>query len=182
MKIFLRTLIITLILCVGYYFYVSLNETSYNKIVRVPNEIAQKAPVSTKAEEPQRSKNIKICLLNNSGTCTFVKREADKVGIQNAIELLLVGANSNEKKQGLYSEIPNGTRLYWVREEKGNLIVNLNDVFAQGGGTSSVMARIDQLVKTVKIYNPDAPVYLYLEGKKVEYIGGDGVFLQQPLN
>lgn len=181
MKIFVRTLIITLILCVGYYFYVSLNETSYNKVVRVPNEITQKAPTPQNSEA-QRSKTVKICLLNNSGTCTFVKREADRVGIQNAIELLLVGANKSEKKQGLYSEIPDGTRLYWVREEGGSLIINLNDVFAQGGGTSSVMARIDQLVKTVKIYNPDAPVYLYLEGKKVEYIGGDGVFLKQPLN
>jgi spore germination protein GerM len=44
------------------------------------------------------------------------------------------------------------------------------------------MNRIKQLVKTVNALNNKKPIYLHIEGKQVEYIGGDGVYLQQPLN
>ncbi len=186
MGIVLRTIIITLILCVGYYFYVSLNDTSY-KNLNIPNEEVvqpkeeKRSEEEVKKEEPKVAK-IKICFLNSANDYKYVNRTAQDEGIETAISLLLEGPNAKEKADGLFSEIPPKTKLYWVKEKDGNLIVNLSSGFAQGGGTTSVMARIDQLVRTVKIYSPDAPVYLYIEGKKAEYIGGDGVFLKQPLN
>lgn len=190
MGIFLRTVIITLVLCLVYYFYVSLNEASYRKELKPPQSAEEQIlgkenskEKENKTEEAEKKEvTIKICLINASGDYKFVNRTAKDEGIQTAVSLLLKGVTEEEKKQGLFSEIPPNTKLYWVKEEKGDLIINLSENFAQGGGTTSVMSRINQLVKTVKIYNPNAPVYLYLNGKKAEYIGGDGVFLKQPLN
>jgi len=207
-----RTFIITLLLCLGYYFYVAMNSASYNREIDVPQkknemqwfwdkkgkkdkggeELARKVeapdeddkkPAESEKKAEARVATIKISMVTPSGDYRFVNRTAKNEGIETAIQLLLEGPNDKEKADGLYSEIPPKTKLYQVKQQKnGDLIINLSESFAQGGGSTSVTARIAQLVRTVKIYSPDAPVYLYIEGKKAEYIGGDGVFLKQPLN
>jgi len=208
MGIFVKTFVITLLLCVCYYFYVSLNGASYERNIDVPEKKDEmkwfwdkkdkdvEEPVrevstvekdekveKTAAKKPEaKVATIKICMVTPSGDFKFVNRTAKNEGIETAIGLLLEGPNDKEKTDGLYTEIPPKTKLYWVKQKNGDLIVNLSESFAQGGGSTSVTARIAQLVKTVKIYSPNAPVYLYIEGKKAEYIGGDGVYLKQPLN
>lgn len=205
MGIFVKTLIITLLLCAGYYFYVSLNGASYDSEINVPDkknemnwfwdkkdkeieEPARKIEAAGEegqkpAEKPEaKVATIKVCFVTTSNDYKFVNRTAKNEGIETAIRLLLEGPSDKEKANGLYSEIPPKTKLYWVKQKNGDLIINLSENFAQGGGSASVTARIAQLVKTVKIYSPDAPVYLYIEGKKAEYIGGDGVPVKQPLN
>lgn len=189
MGIFIRTVVITAILLGLYYLYISLNEASYKDNLMPVQNVEQ--PLTPKKQDepgkrpvnaPAENITVKICLLNSSGEPKFVNRTAKDEGIKTAIAMLLRGATETEKTQGLYSEIPNNVKLYWVKEQDGKLIINLSESFAKDGGTTSIMARIKQLVKTVKIYNADVPVYLYLDGKKAEYIGGDGVYLKQPLN
>ncbi len=205
MGIFIKTFIITLLLCLGYFFYVSMNGTSYNNDLNVPEKKNEQGWFWDKdkdVEEPERKveapdegekqkpaekpevkvATIKVCFVTPSNDYKFVNRTAKNEGIETAIQLLLEGPSEKEKAGGVYSEIPPKTKLYWVKQKNGDLIINLSENFAQGGGSTSVTARITQLVKTVKIYSPDAPVYLYIEGKKAEYIGGDGVPVKQPLN
>ena len=59
---------------------------------------------------------------------------------------------------------------------------NLNAKFTRGGGTTTIINRIKQLKKTVDAQSGKKPIYLQIEGKNVEYVGGDGVYLEQPLN
>ena len=32
------------------------------------------------------------------------------------------------------------------------------------------------------MYGNSKPIYLYIEGKKIEYLGGEGIYVEQPLN
>ena len=50
-----------------------------------------------------------------------------------------------------------------------------------GGGTESTYTRIKQLIKTAKA-NTNLPVYLYINGRQADVIGGEGIMLKQPLS
>ena len=52
--------------------------------------------------------------------------------------------------------------------------------FAYGGGSDSLYSRLRQLIKTV-LANSDKPVYLYLDGKQANVVGGEGLTISQPL-
>lgn len=197
MGIFVRTIIITLILSAFYHFWIkgaSFNLPNINMKmpdinVEAPkiNKNKPKEDLKVQNNSPYRrieatKKVVKICFIDSKGNFKYANREVSEPNVKNLIEMLLRGPNSAEKKSGLYSEIPTDTVLYWVREDNGEIIVNLSNNFAEGGGTSSVLARIEQLKNTVKRFRPEFPVYLYLNGKKAEYIGGEGVYLKQPLN
>ena len=104
------------------------------------------------------------------------------ITLSNARKSLLKGPNSEERKSGVYSEIPSGTKLISVITSDDKIIINLNDDFQYGGGTESINNRLKQLVKTVIAIHPDKNIYLYIEGKQVDVMGGDGVMITQPLN
>ena len=54
--------------------------------------------------------------------------------------------------------------------------------FQYGGGTDSVYSRMMQLIKTAINNSEDKKVYLYLDGKQVNFIGGEGIMITQPLS
>lgn len=87
----------------------------------------------------------------------------------------------SESKNGVYSEIPQNVDLISVKNNDTSIIINLSSNFGNGGGSQSVENRIKQLSKTVKKYHPSKNVYLYINGKEVEYLGGEGIYIKQPL-
>lgn len=107
--------------------------------------------------------------------------EKDGTKLDYAINLLLKGPSAKESAQGIYSEIPKGTKLRSISKVNGKLYIDLNDDFEQGGGTDGLYKRLYQLIKTVN-QNTNENVYLKIEGREVDVIGGEGIMLQQPLN
>ena len=87
----------------------------------------------------------------------------------------------SESKKGIYSEIPPNVDLISVKNNDNSIIINLSSNFGNGGGSQSVENRVKQLNKTVKKYHPSKDVYLYIDGKEVEYLGGEGIYIKQPL-
>ena len=122
--------------------------------------------------------------LNSNGESGIYvsKRELKNSNLTSAIKSLLKGPDFEEKKAGVYSEIPGGTKLISVVQSDDKIIVNMNDAFQYGGGTESINNRLKQLIKTIVAIHPDKNVYLYIEGKQVDVMGGDGVMITQPLN
>ena len=94
------------------------------------------------------------------------------------------GPTEEEKELGIFTEIPTDARLISVKndETENAIIINLTKEFGEGGGTQSIQARLNQIVKTVNMFAGPLPVYLYLDGKKAQYLGGEGIYINQPIN
>lgn len=107
--------------------------------------------------------------------------QKDGTKLKAAITDLLKGPSKKEKAMGIYSEVPQSTKLLSIEEKPDKVIINLNDDFEQGGGTDGLYKRLYQLIKTSS-KNTTLDVYLYLNGKQVDVIGGEGIMLNQPLN
>ncbi len=118
-----------------------------------------------------------------NGQLILVKRDLTfKPSLENSISVLLKGPLIAETKRGIYSEIPANVDLISVRRLDKDIIIDLSSNFGNGGGTNSIANRVKQLSKTVKLHEPNKNVYLYINGKEVEYLGGDGVYIKQPLD
>lgn len=100
--------------------------------------------------------------------------------VEYAVKTLVNGPTKYEKGKGVYSEIPSTTKLIWYKETPSKIIVNLSDDFEYGGGGESLYKRMYQLIKTVN-HNTRKPVYLYINGKQANVIGGEGLMIKQPL-
>ncbi len=77
--------------------------------------------------------------------------------------------------------IPKGTKLQSLKVENDEIHVNLSNEFTSGGGSSSMMGRVGQVVYTATTLNPNAKVYIEVNGKKLETLGGEGLEVGQPL-
>lgn len=154
-------------------------ETSYNPL---------KSTIDNKQETTgsgNKSKNVKIFLLDNTGSLHSVKRVCDpsieKSCFEFAIKELVSAPTKNEKAKGFTSEIPYGTKVLSIRESSNSIMIDLSSNFESGGGAESTYMRVKQIIKTANA-NTSIPTYLFINGKQANVIGGEGIMIKQPLN
>lgn len=181
-----KTLLIVIIAVAAAYIIMTLffpkqthNTHKLQEEISVEEEIPQK-------EEEILPINIFFIATNEKGEEVYraVKRNyssADGELINFAVQQLLSGPTNYEKSKGIYSEIPQNTYLINIGIQNDRYIINLSKEFETGGGSDSLYKRLYQLIKTVN-KNSDLPVYLNIDGKQVNVIGGEGLSLKQPLN
>ncbi|MTJ51120.1 GerMN domain-containing protein [Dolichospermum sp. UHCC 0259] len=97
--------------------------------------------------------------------------------LEAAFKTLLAGPSEGTDS----TTIPQGTQLLGLKTENNDVHVNLSENFTTGGGSTSMMGRVGQVVYTATSLNPQAQVYIEVNGKLLEVLGGEGVELQQPL-
>ncbi len=97
--------------------------------------------------------------------------------LQAAFQRLLEGPTEGSES----TTIPQGTKVLGVNVENNNVRVNLSEEFTSGGGSSSMIGRVGQIVYTATTLNPNANVYIEVDGKQLEVLGGEGLELEQPL-
>ncbi|MBW4643527.1 MAG: GerMN domain-containing protein [Goleter apudmare HA4340-LM2] len=97
--------------------------------------------------------------------------------LEKAFENLLAGPTEGSDS----TTIPQGTKLLGLKAENDEVRVNLSEEFTSGGGSSSMMGRIGQVVYTATSLNENAKVYIDVDGKPLAILGGEGVELEQPL-
>jgi len=96
----------------------------------------------------------------------------------------VVNLLDNPRTSGQSSAIPPGTRLLSLRSTPEEIYVDLSHEFGQGGGSSSMVYRVAQILYTVTSLDPTANVYLSVEGQVLDEnhpLGGEGLMLRQPL-
>lgn len=148
----------------------------------------EKEVIKTEVQEKQTPKKQQkyehnCYFYSASGQLVLAKRDLSfKPSLENSISVLLKGPLISETKKGIYSEIPANVDLISVRRLDKDVIIDLSSNFGNGGGTNSIANRVKQLSKTVKLHEPNKNIYLYINGKEVEYLGGDGVYIKQPLD
>lgn len=90
---------------------------------------------------------------------------------------LLLGATDPT----LSSTIPEGTKLRSVLIENDGIHVDLSEEFTTGGGSASMTGRVAQVLYTATTLQSDAKVWIDVEGKPLEVLGGEGLELEQPM-
>lgn len=151
------------------------------ELVKAPTEILN---IETKKEEKETVEIYFLALDSNSnGIYKKVQREVPNGNkkLEYAIKELLNGPNIVEKSTGAYSEIPKSTKLLGIKENGNKIIIDLSSDFQYGGGTDSVYSRMMQLIKTSVSNTNNKNIYLYLDGKQVNFLGGEGIMISQPL-
>lgn len=97
--------------------------------------------------------------------------------LEQAFQALLAGPTEGTDS----TTIPQGTQLLGVKMENDEVHVNLSDNFTQGGGSASMIGRVGQVVYTATTLDPNAKVYIEVDGQQLDILGGEGLELEQPL-
>jgi len=110
---------------------------------------------------------------------TTITTTADQpsTALEAAFNSLLAGP----KDQAVSTTIPKGTKLLGLKTEQDGVHVNLSKEFTTGGGSASMIGRVAQVIYTATSMQPTAQVWIEVEGKPLEVLGGEGLELQQPL-
>jgi spore germination protein GerM len=131
-------------------------------------------------------KMLNVCFVKSEASGLAMINVARKASrgdrLQQAVEELLRGPNSNEEKTGLGTEIPRGTILLGMNRKGNDIELNLSRRFASGGGSTSFLTRLEQLRKTVAGPAGAANVYLSVEGHRLNVEEGEGIEIHQPIN
>lgn len=109
------------------------------------------------------------------------EQPADRLRL--ALETLMAGPTPAERNEGFGTEIPSGTRLRQLRLKDGTAFVDLTAAFEEGGGSTSVMARIAQVVYTATQFPELAhEVRFLVNGQAKEWLTGEGVLIDHPFS
>jgi spore germination protein GerM len=107
-----------------------------------------------------------------------VKAKSNDEAIATVINTLIT---DKPPESELYSAIPANTKVLSATTKNKEIRLNLSKDFTKGGGAASMQGRIIQVLYTATSLEPDAKVYLSVEGKALKYIGGEGLEVPQPM-
>jgi spore germination protein GerM len=98
------------------------------------------------------------------------------------IRVLLSGPTSSELERGLLNLIPEGTELLSAAVREGVAYLNFNENFAFNPlGLEGALGQLKQIVYSTTEFTTIERVQFLIDGQRVEYLGGDGVFIGNPL-
>lgn len=145
---------------------------------------AAAAPPSTDGARPRAARTqLSVPYLLQDEVVTPVARRVPRTrGVAAAaIRALLRGPTAAERRAGLTSAIPNGTRLRGLTIRSGLATIDLSRRFESGGGSQSMRARVAQVVFTLTRFPTVRRVAFRFDGRPVTSIGGEGVVVSPPV-
>ena len=157
------------------YTSIELPKISLPKITGKEKKEVIKKPTEVLKPQNQELETVSIYFLaldsDSNGIYKKVQREvpSGENKLEFAINELLKGPNLVEKSTGAYSEIPKSTKLLGIKQNGNKIIINFN-------------SRMMQLIKTSLVNTKNKKIYLYIDGKQLNTIGGEGIMITQPLS
>jgi spore germination protein GerM len=143
------------------------------------NQVTQSPPPATRAVDGQlavywieSSKNKLIAVP------IAIKAKSNDEAISSVINMLIT---EKPPESQLYSAIPVDTKVLSATTKNKEIRINLSKAFTSGGGSASMQGRIIQVLYTATTLEPDAKVFLSVEGKPLKLIGGEGLEVPQPM-
>lgn len=145
----------------------------------------QTQPEQTQPEQTQstsQQQKVEVYWLDDNleliaSTVTIQKANQKSTPLENAFQVLLAGSTNNNGT----TAIPEGTKLLSLKTAKDGVHVNLSREFTSGGGSASMIGRLGQVIYTASSLDPNIPVWISIEGKPLEELGGEGLLVEQPM-
>lgn len=141
---------------------------------------------SPETVSPTANQTVEIYLLKDNGLQSELAPIPVKVQADSApADTLTVAFNTLLAKtandSGAFSTIPEGTQLRSLTIKNDGIHVDLSQDFQFGGGSSSMIGRLQQVVYTATSLDPTAQVWISLEGQPLTLLGGEGLEIPQPI-
>lgn len=145
------------------------------------SKTATSPDATTKAEQ-----TLQVYWLTPTDTSFKLAPQPVQIGSNTAPTDLLTGAMqqllSGPSNPTAYSTtVPDGTKLRDLTIKPDGIHLDLSKEFTQGGGSAAMTGRLAQVLYTVTSLKPNTPVWLSVDGKLVDTLGGEGLVLDQPL-
>ena len=103
--------------------------------------------------------------------------------LTSTLEILLKGPLPAEINQGLITLIPPGTQIRNIKVNKNTAVLDFNEAFRFNSiGKEGAVAQLKQIVYSVTEFSNIKKVRILIEGKPVDYLGPEGVFIGEPLS
>jgi spore germination protein GerM len=159
------------------------NKTPVTSNPTNPSQTIQQPDKTSTATQPNE-KNAQVYWLKPQNQNIALAPQPVKVAatqpnlaLEKAFQALLEGPTEGTDS----TTIPKGTKLLGLKIKGDEVHVDLSDEFTSGGGSTSMVGRVGQVVYTASSINNKAKVYIDVNGKPLEVLGGEGIELQQPL-
>ncbi|GHT80637.1 hypothetical protein FACS1894130_12090 [Spirochaetia bacterium] len=100
------------------------------------------------------------------------------------LNTLLQGPSDAEKRQGLISLIPPGTRILAASVRGSTAYISFSEEFEINNthGMEGYKAQLQQIVWSVTEFSTVKDVQVLIEGRRMDYLGGEGIWIGSPLN
>jgi len=157
--------------------------TAQRPTAQTPNALASKSPQPKPLQQTAAQTVPVYWVKEATGKFEAVPtkvavKQVDKpdATLQAAFNSLLAGP----KDASVSSEIPKGTKLRSLSVKNDGVYVDLSAEFTSGGGSNSMTGRLGQVIYTATSLKPNTKVWISVEGKPLELLGGEGLEVAQP--
>ena len=157
--------------------------TAQTPTAQTPNALASKSPQPKPLQQTAAQTVPVYWVKEATGKLEAVPtkvavKQVDKpdATLQAAFNSLLAGP----KDASVSSEIPKGTKLRSLSVKNDGVYVDLSAEFTSGGGSNSMTGRLGQVIYTATSLKPNTKVWISVEGKPLELLGGEGLEVAQP--
>jgi spore germination protein GerM len=127
-----------------------------------------------------RPNGNKLTLVAKSLPPNTTNPDRPELVLTTAMQNLLTAAPNED----LSSTIPQGTKLRSLQVRADGIHVDLSQEFRSGGGSTSTIYRVAQVIYTASSLDPNAKVFVSVEGQPIDEkhpLGGEGLTLRQPI-
>lgn len=159
----------------------------------LPEVVVERPPQSSSEPVPQtpvlREQSIYLIRIDAQGDVYVVKVNRQLPITNNTLvdtlASLMTGPTTDELNRGLVSLIPKGTRIIPGQTTvKGSTAeINLSeDMQYNTDGIEGYVAALRQIIWTATEFANIEDVQILIEGRRIDYLGGDGIWIGSPLN
>lgn len=99
--------------------------------------------------------------------------------VKAAFDALLT--SSGDADPDAFTTIPEQTQLLAATVEDDGIHVDLSADFTSGGGSAAMTGRLGQVIYTATAFDPNAPVWISVDGQPLTLLGGEGLEVSQPM-
>ncbi|GHV87672.1 hypothetical protein AGMMS50267_00320 [Spirochaetia bacterium] len=155
-----------------------------------PPAATQPARQQSQSTKPAGTERSLYFIRVDQGDGTILRIKANRTlpvsdsPMLDVLNTLLRGPTDAEKRQGLISLIPSGTRILTARVEGSTAYINFSEEFQTNNthGMEGYAAQLQQIVWTVTEFPNIKDVQVLIESRRVDYLGGESIWIGSPIN